>query len=84
IIPSEISDVYPAAHNLISRKKFDFNNAKDYPTFVSSLENFLSHNFFDDVIVVADDFMQGIIQDIHILSKNLKIIECNDNVFEQL
>ena len=84
IIPSEISDVYPAAHNLISRKKFDFNNAKDYPTFVSSLENFLLRNFFDEVIVVANDFMQGIIKDIHILSKNLKIIEYNDNVIEQL
>jgi 7-cyano-7-deazaguanine tRNA-ribosyltransferase len=84
IIPSEISDVYPAAHNLISRKKFDLNNAKDYPTFVTSLENFLSRNFFDEVIVVADDFMQGIIQDIHIPSKNLKIIEYNDNVIEQL
>lgn len=84
IIPSEISDVYPSAHNLISRKKFDFNNDKDYPTFVNSLENFLSHNFFDDVIVVADNFMQGIIQDINIFSKNLKIIEYNDNVIEQL
>ena len=84
IIPIEISDIYPVAHNLITRKKFDFNNSKDYPTFVSSLEKFLSCNFFDDVIIVADDFMQGIIQDIQIKSKNLKIIKHSHDIIEQL
>jgi len=84
IIPIEISDIYPVAHNLITRKKFDFHNSKDYPTFVSSLEKFLSCNFFDDVIIVADDFMQGIIQDIQIKSKNLKIIKHSHDIIEQL
>jgi 7-cyano-7-deazaguanine tRNA-ribosyltransferase len=84
IIPIEISDIYPVAHNLITRKKFNFNNSKDYPTFVSSLEKFLSCNFFDDVIIVADDFMQGIIQDIQIKSKNLKIIKHSHDIIEQL
>jgi len=84
IIPIEISDIYPVAHNLITRKKFNFNNGKDYPTFVTSLEKFLSCNFFDDVIIVADDFMQGIIQDVQIKSKNLKIIKHSHDIIEQL
>ena len=84
IIPIEISDIYPVAHNLITRKKFNFNNDKDYPTFVTSLEKFLSSNFFDDVIIVADDFMQGIIQDVQIKSKNLKIIKHSHDIIEQL
>ena len=84
IIPIEISDIYPVAHNLITRKKFNFNNSKDYPTFVTSLEKFLSSNFFDDVIIVADDFMQGIIRDVKIKSENLKIIKHSHDIIEQL
>jgi 7-cyano-7-deazaguanine tRNA-ribosyltransferase len=83
IIPSEISDIYPAAHNLIS-KKFNFNSSKDYPTFVSSLEKFLACNFFDDVIIIADDFMQGIVHDIQIISKKIRIIKYGDDVREEL
>ncbi len=84
IIPIEISDIYPVAHNVISKKKFNCNSSKDYPTFVSSLQEFLSCNFFDEIIIVADNFMQGIIQDIQITSKNLKVIENSNGVIEQL
>jgi 7-cyano-7-deazaguanine tRNA-ribosyltransferase len=84
IIPTEISDIYPAAHKLISMKRFTYSNRKDYPTFVSSLEKFLSCNFFDDVIIVADDFMQGVVRDMQIISKKLKIIKYSDDIIEQL
>jgi 7-cyano-7-deazaguanine tRNA-ribosyltransferase len=84
IIPAEVSDIYPAAHNLISKRKYEFGNSNEYPTFVSSLEKFLSCNFFDDVIIVADDFMQGIVRDMQIISKKLKIIKYSDDIIEQL
>ena len=84
IIPTEISDIYPAAHKLISMKRFTYSNRKDYPTFVSSLEKFLSCNFFDDVIIVADDFMQGVVHDMQIISKKLKIIKYSEGIIEQL
>jgi len=84
IIPTEISDIYPAAHKLISMKRFTYSNRKDYPTFVSSLEKFLSCNFFDDVIIVADDFMEGVVHDIQIISKKLRIIKYSDDIIEQL
>src|SRR5881409_3594618 len=53
-------------YHKLSMKKFTYSNSKDYPTFVSSLEKFLSCNFFDDVIIVADDFLQGIVRDMQI------------------
>jgi 7-cyano-7-deazaguanine tRNA-ribosyltransferase len=83
IIPAEISDIYPAAHNLISNIKFNTNNSKNYPTFVTSLEKFLMCNFFDEVIIIADDFMQGIVYEIQITSKKIRIINYGD-VTEQL
>jgi 7-cyano-7-deazaguanine tRNA-ribosyltransferase len=84
IIPSEISDIYPAAHNLISKKKFNIHSSEDYPTFVSSFEKFLSYNYFDDVIIIADEFMQGIVHETNIERRNLKIIEYSDNIIEQI
>jgi 7-cyano-7-deazaguanine tRNA-ribosyltransferase len=55
VIPAEISDVFPASHNLTSRlaRKID-----DYPSFTESLDAFLANNSFDEVIVVADEFMK--------------------------
>jgi 7-cyano-7-deazaguanine tRNA-ribosyltransferase len=84
IIPAEISDIYPAAHNLISKKKFNSNNPKEYPTFVSSFENFLSRTNFDDIIIIADEFMQQIVRETNMESNNLRIIEYSDDVIEQI
>jgi 7-cyano-7-deazaguanine tRNA-ribosyltransferase len=55
VIPAEISDVFPASHNLTSRLE---RKLEDYPSFTESLEAFLANNSFDEVIVVADDFMK--------------------------
>jgi 7-cyano-7-deazaguanine tRNA-ribosyltransferase len=84
IIPAEISDIYPAAHNLIAKKKFNLHDAKDYPTFVGSFEKILTHDYFDEIIIIADEFMQGIIHETNIEHKNLKIIEYTDDVVEQI
>lgn len=53
IIPAEISDVFPASHNLASRSA---HRPEDYPTFVESLEEFAGR--FEEVAIVADDFME--------------------------
>jgi 7-cyano-7-deazaguanine tRNA-ribosyltransferase len=53
IIPVEISDVFPASHNLATRTG---HKPQDYPTFVDSLNRFVSR--FDNVAIVADDFMK--------------------------
>jgi len=52
IIPAEISDVFPAAHNIITRSAY---LAVQYPTFVQSLKNFVANNNFDEVIVIGPD-----------------------------
>ena len=83
IIPAEISDLYPAAHNLISKRKYEFGNSNEYPTFVNSLEKFLSNNSFDDVIIVADEFLDSILRNLQLESK-IKTYKYTDDIIEHL
>lgn len=83
IIPAEISDLYPAAHNLISKRKIEFGNSNEYPTFVNSLEKFLSNNSFDDVIIVVDEFLDSILRDLKLESK-IKTYKYTDDIIEHL
>ncbi|HJU33531.1 MAG TPA: tRNA guanosine(15) transglycosylase TgtA [Nitrososphaera sp.] len=54
IIPVEISDIFPASHNLATRSCY---RAEDYPTFIESLKSFAGR--FEEIIVIApDDFMR--------------------------
>jgi 7-cyano-7-deazaguanine tRNA-ribosyltransferase len=53
IIPAEISDVFPASHNLATRSD---HKPHDYPTFIESLKEFAKR--FEETAIVADDFMK--------------------------
>jgi 7-cyano-7-deazaguanine tRNA-ribosyltransferase len=53
IIPAEISDVFPASHNLAPRSG---HRPEDYPTFIESLKEFAGK--FEEVTIVANDFMK--------------------------
>ena len=54
IIPAEISDVFPASHNLATRSDY---RLEDYPTFIESLKAFACR--FEEIAIVApDDFMK--------------------------
>ena len=53
IIPAEISDVFPASHNLAPRSG---HRPEDYPTFIESLKEFTGR--FEEITIVADDFMK--------------------------
>ncbi|MGD1839244.1 MAG: tRNA guanosine(15) transglycosylase TgtA [Nitrososphaeraceae archaeon] len=74
IIPAEVSDIFPAAHNLISKLEHDVNAFSDYPTFIESLKNFMLFNKFKQIIIIADIFMQKVISE----NKNKK-----NNIFKQ-
>ena len=54
IIPAEISDVFPASHNLAPKSVY---RLEDYPTFVESLEEFAG-KFEEIAIIAADDFIK--------------------------
>jgi 7-cyano-7-deazaguanine tRNA-ribosyltransferase len=58
IMPAEISDVFPASHNLITRAHY---RLRDYPTFVDSLKEFVSRNKFEEIIAIADGFIEDAI-----------------------
>ena len=54
IIPAEISDVFPASHNLATRSCY---RLEDYPIFIESLKSFAGR--FEEIAVIApDDFMK--------------------------
>lgn len=54
IIPAEISDIFPASHNLAIRSG---HRLEDYPTFIESLKSFADK--FEKIVVIApDDFMK--------------------------
>src|ERR671920_471111 len=61
IIPSEISDIFPAAHNLSCKKSANHSNPKNYPSFIESLDLFIVNNNFEEIIIVADTFMRQIV-----------------------
>ena len=80
IIPAEISDIFPAAHNLTA--KLTTYQSNGYPSFVESLKGFLRNNDFDEVIIVADQFIKNMItNDRSILGKiSAKVIDYDKNV----
>ena len=53
IIPAEISDVFPASHNLAARST---RRPEDYATFIESMKEFVGK--FEETIIVADEFMK--------------------------
>ncbi|HZC88975.1 MAG TPA: tRNA-guanine transglycosylase, partial [Nitrososphaera sp.] len=68
IIPAEISDVFPASHNLVSRSCY---RVEDYPTFIESLREF-ADKFEEITIVAADDFIK---QAAEVARLNARIID---------
>ena len=45
----------------------------DYPSFIESLIGFITSNKFEEIIVIADNFMQNVLKDIKLKKINLKI-----------
>jgi len=84
IIPAEISDIFPAAHNLSLKNYVLPSQVEDYPMFKVSLEKFLSRNNFKEVIVVADEFIKEIIKDPNIKALCTKILDFNSNAISNL
>ena len=57
IIPAEISDIFPTAHNFAAKKLTTY-QTNNYPSLVASLKEFLNENNFKQIIIVADRFNQ--------------------------
>lgn len=78
IIPAEISDVFPASHNVIARSERD---VVDYRSFVESLKNFVSVNNFSDIVVVANSFMKQAVAEAKLKAR---VEDYSDHVIERL
>lgn len=67
IIPAEISDIFPASHNLATRSS---HRPEDYPTFVESLKEFASR--FEETVIVANEFMK---QAVEVARLNARLVD---------
>jgi 7-cyano-7-deazaguanine tRNA-ribosyltransferase len=61
IVPEELSDLFPAAHHLSANNKFKLSN---FPTFIEPFIEFIKG--FDNIIVLADDFIEEAIKELNI------------------
>jgi 7-cyano-7-deazaguanine tRNA-ribosyltransferase len=68
IIPAEISDIFPASHNLVTRID---HRLEEYPTFVDSLCKFAS-KFNQVIVVAADAFMKQAVLTTHL---NVQVVD---------
>jgi 7-cyano-7-deazaguanine tRNA-ribosyltransferase len=75
IIPAEISDIFPAAHNIITRSPYV---PGDYPTFLQSLKDFVARSKFEETILVGeDDFLAAAARDAQL---DVRVAIANDPV----
>ena len=85
VIPVEICDIFPAAHHLSSATAATLHQAKDYPTFIESLDSFLAYNTFGDITIVADDFMHDLIYNNSYKDKlNAKVLDYKEGIVCEL
>jgi 7-cyano-7-deazaguanine tRNA-ribosyltransferase len=85
VIPVEICDIFPAAHHLSSATAATCHQAKDYPTFIESLDGFLACNTFGDITIVADDFMHDLIYNSTYKDKlNAKVLDYKEGIVFEL
>lgn len=78
VIPSEISDIFPASHNLTARLE---RRADDYPEFQSSISKFVANNNFEEIVIVADRFMQQVAK---VAKLDARIVDYADHVIDRL
>jgi 7-cyano-7-deazaguanine tRNA-ribosyltransferase len=55
IIPLELSDIYPAAHYVVSDTDF---NQNEFPEFTKTWNTFLKRNKFKNIYATSDDFLR--------------------------
>jgi 7-cyano-7-deazaguanine tRNA-ribosyltransferase len=61
IVPEEISDVFPAAHHVAARIKFD---PAEFETFGDALSSYIKKNAFKRIVAVADDFLESFLKEL--------------------
>ena len=60
LIPVELSDTYPASHNVFSKYSITF-DAGNYDEFIELFNSFIKNNYFKTVHIVADYFMKKLL-----------------------
>jgi 7-cyano-7-deazaguanine tRNA-ribosyltransferase len=77
VVPEEISDVFPAAHHVSARSKFD---PSKFETFENVLSSYIDRNEFKHIIAVADDFMLEFLNRLN--DKRIRVLPYHANMRE--
>jgi len=72
IIPLEISDMYPVAHNVISRIQY---RQDEFPQFLKTWKVFFKNNSFKTIYIGKDEFLKFYVK---LLPKKIKIKSLSD------
>ena len=72
IIPLEISDMYPAAHNVVSRIQY---RQDEFPQFLKTWKAFFKNNNFKTIYIGKDEFLKFYVK---LLPKKIKIKSLSD------
>ncbi len=59
LIPVELSDIYPASHNVFSRYSSEF-ESRNYDEFIKLFNSFLNNNHFNQIHIIANQFMKNL------------------------
>jgi 7-cyano-7-deazaguanine tRNA-ribosyltransferase len=85
LIPVEICDIFPAAHHLSLANAATRPQSKDYPSFIESLNSFLAQNTFENITIIADDFMHDLIyNDTYKYKLNAKVLDYKEGLVFKL
>lgn len=74
LIPVELSDVYPASHNVFSAQSINYESA-DYDEFIKLINSFLKINEFSVIHIIANPFIKKLIPLIQFPKKTDLIVE---------
>ncbi|MGZ5491396.1 MAG: hypothetical protein ACXWE6_11720, partial [Nitrososphaeraceae archaeon] len=91
IIPAEISDIFPASHNIIAAEDDSQSFAANYSTFIDAMKFFLKVNQGKNIMIIANEFMKQIIyyfysqeNIIEVFNSNIKIVDYKENILFEI
>lgn len=80
VVPVELCDIYPAAHNLSIRSNHEEEGMEyEHSEFIRVLNEFLSVNHFEEVVIYANNDVRHALNRFSVNHNNLKILESEDD-----
>jgi len=80
IIPVELCDIYPAAHNLLNQANYDDEAMEySYDETIKALKAFLNFNHFEEIVIYANKAVRNSLNRNPLNHSNMTILEYEDD-----